>query len=236
MAVPVLQSAPRPKRRSPAGAPTSDLVLSAHVGPTDDLFPKILALYARPGASVLDTTYGRGVFWRNVPKDLYNLKISDAAWGVDARKLPWPSASFDLLVFDPPYMHGSGGTAHVGHQQFEVRYRNNARVVDGHDSVLALYLAAAKEAGRVLKRHGVWVVKCQDEVCANVQRLTHIEIVNHLSDVWVCEDLFVLVRQGRPGVSRQLRQIHSRKSHSYLLCMRKREVGRVWTGPKPAHT
>ena len=38
--------------------------------------------------------------------------------------------------------------------------------------------AAVSEARRVLKPPGVLIVKCQDEVSANRQRLTHVEIIN----------------------------------------------------------
>jgi len=44
--------------------------------------------------------------------------------------------------------------------------------------VLDLYFAAGREAYRVLAPAGVLIVKCQDEVCANTQRLTHVEIIN----------------------------------------------------------
>jgi hypothetical protein len=37
----------------------------------------------------------------------------------------------------------------------------------------------------------------------------------------VIEDLFVVLRRNRPGVSRLLRQVHARKNHSYFLVFRK---------------
>ena len=66
-------------------------------------------------------------------------------------------------------------------------------------------------------------MKCQDEVCANKQRLTHVEIVNELTSTngYIVEDLFVLLRTNRPGVSRMLTQNHARKNHSYFLVFRK---------------
>ena len=35
--------------------------------------------------------------------------------------------------------------------------------------------------------------------------------------VFYAKDLFVVVRQNRPGVSRALKQVHARKNHSYFL-------------------
>jgi hypothetical protein len=66
-------------------------------------------------------------------------------------------------------------------------------------------------------------VKCQDEVCANKQRLTHVELINEFTAMgFVPEDVFVLVRTNKPGVSRVVKQVHARKNHSYFLVMRKK--------------
>ncbi len=54
-------------------------------------------------------------------------------------------------------------------------------------------------------------------MCANSQRLTHVEIVNALAGLFACKDLFVVVRANRPVVSRLKKQVHARKNHSYFL-------------------
>ncbi|HVA00903.1 MAG TPA: DNA methyltransferase [Terriglobia bacterium] len=214
------------KRKSPAGVSTNKLVFSAHQGTNELLFPQILSLYVRPKSTVADVTYGKGVFWKQVPRDTYKLFASDIKDGVDARNLPYPKASVDCVVFDPPYMHTPGGTAHLNHQNYEYYYGNNAARNGSskkyHEAVLDLYFNAASEAHRVLKDEGIYIVKCGDEVCANQQRLTHIELVNELSQRgFVVEDLFVLLRNNLPGVSRVIRQVHARKNHSYFLVFRK---------------
>src|SRR5262249_6144587 len=38
---------------------------------------------------------------------------------------------------------------------------------------------------------------------------------------FVVEDLFVVMRRGRPGVSRVLKQVHARKNPSYFFVFRK---------------
>lgn len=220
------------KRRSPRGAPTNDLVLSAHVGSNDEVFPQVLALYLAPGSRVADVTYGKGVFWKRVRGE-YELLATDLSSGVDARALPYADASLDGVVFDPPYMHSPGGTAHVGHQNYEAYYRNNRirSPAKYHEAVLALYSAGAREAWRVLRSGGVYIVKCQDEVCANRQRLTHVEIINDLATLgFACEDLFVVLRNGKPGVSRMVRQTHARKNHSYFLVFVKPAGRGPWRG------
>jgi hypothetical protein len=221
------------KRKSPAGIATNDLVFSAYHGTNDEVFPYVLSLYVAPGQTVADVTHGKGVFWRNIPRDTYRLLPSDLSTGVDCRELPYEDATIDCVVFDPPYMHTPGGTAHVNHQNYEGYYRNNVSSSDKkyHEAVLDLYFTAAEEAFRVLKPEGIYIVKCQDEVCANQQRLTHVEVINGLSDRgFVAEDLFVVVRNGKPGVSRILRQVHTRKNHSYFLVFYKPKGKSRWKG------
>ena len=209
------------------GQPTNDLVFSAYAGANAEIFPKILDLYVRPDSVVADVTYGKGAFWRNVPKGLYRLQPTDIRQGVDCRDLPYEDGAIDCVVLDPPYMHSPGGTAHTGHAAFEKHYRNNGTgnltASKYHEAVVELYADAGREAKRVLRDRGVFIVKCQDEVCANRQRFTHVEIMTAYERMgFVAEDLFVVMRGNRPGVSRAVRQVHARKNHSYFLVFWKR--------------
>ena len=219
-------TARKTKRKSPAGISTNELVFSAYQGTNEDVFPHVISLYVPQGSTVADVTYGKGVFWKSVPKGNYRLLVTDLKTGVDCRNLPYRDSTIDCVVFDPPYMHTPGGSAHVNHQNYEHYYRNNAAGNGSgkkyHEAVLHLYYEAAQEACRVLKSEGIYIVKCGDEVCANQQRLTHVELINELAtNGFVIEDLFVLLRNNRPGVSRILRQVHARKNHSYFLVFRK---------------
>ena len=225
------------RRRVRNGQPTNELVLSAYVGGNEDTFPHILDLYVAPGSLVADVTFGKGVFWRNVPEERYELLATDIQTGVDCRDLPYADGTIDCVVLDPPYMHSPGGTAHTVHTAFERHYRNNVTgnrtTKKYHEAVLELYEDAGKEAYRVLRERGVLIVKCQDEVCANRQRFTHVEIMQSYERLgFITEDLFVVVRQNRPGVSRTVRQVHARKNHSYFLVFWKAGSGRsVWEPP-----
>ena len=229
------KSSTKPRRKKPDGISTNDLIFSSHQGTNDAVFPHILSLYVAPNSIVADVTYGKGVFWKKVPKDIYVLKKSDLSTGVDCRDLPYQNESIDCVVFDPPYMHTPGGTAHTNHQNYEGYYRNNIAQSDKkyHEAVLDLYFTAAKEAFRVLKPGGIYIVKCQDEVCALRQRFTHVEIINELTEYgFIPEDLFVVTRIGKPGVSVMLRQIHARKNHSYFLVFYKPGSQKRWQGVK----
>jgi DNA modification methylase len=225
-----------PKRRVQGGKATSDVLLSAHLGGNAELFPKILDLHVRAGATIADVTFGGGVFWRNVSTRKYHLKATDIADGIDCRKLPYAAESIDCVVLDPPYMEGfyrRNGTQKAGsgtHAAFRDFYSNGDEASGGpkwHQAVLDLYFKAGREAHRVLRANGILIVKCQDEVSANHQWLTHIEIVNDYATVgFYAKDLFVVVRENRPIVSRLKKQVHARKNHSYFLVFVKTPRGR----------
>ena len=226
------------KREVRNGVPTNDLVLSAYVDGNESVFPKILDMYVKPGSVVADVTYGKGVFWRSMPADRYELRATDIQDGVDCRNLPYDDGEIDCVVLDPPYMHTPGGTAHRKHRAFETYYANNESGGQTkskyHEAVLDLYMDAGREAYRVLRERGVFIVKCQDEVCSNRQRFTHVEIMQAFDEMgFVAEDLFVVVRNNRPGVSRAVRQVHARKNHSYFLVFWKQgNSGGIWEPPQ----
>lgn len=229
----------RTSRKRPDGEATTDLVVSAHVGSNADVFPEVLELHVSRGSRVADVTYGKGVFWRNIAPEDYQMFPSDIADGVDCRNLPYEDSSFDAVVFDPPYMEGffrNGNSEKAGagtHGAFRNHYSNGDEVpVSGggkwHAAVLDLYFDGGREARRVLRDKGVLIVKCQDEVSANRQNLTHVEIINEYERMgFYCKDLFVVVRTNRPGMSRVLKQVHARKNHSYFLVFVKVPSGKT---------
>jgi hypothetical protein len=224
------------QKTSPAASVRShpELVLSAALGNNAPVFRQILELHVEPGSLIADVTYGEGAFWREVPTGAYDLRATDLKTGVDCRDLPYEDGSVDCVVFDPPYIEGLHRTsteqlAGTGtFSSFRSRY-SNGKAGEGvrgtaasyHGAVLSLYLEAAVEAHRVLRNHGMYIVKCQDEVSANKQWWTHVEIMNALEDRFYCKDLFVVVRTNKPTVAGLVKQVHARKNHSYFLVFMK---------------
>ena len=215
------------RRRVQGGICTSDLTLSAYVGDNAEVFPKVLGLHVSKGSTVADVTFGLGVFWKNIdPKD-YKVLHTDLKTGVDCRHLPYKDSSIDCVVLDPPYMEGlyrrdNGHLAGSGsHSAFRQAYSNGLETTAGpkwHDAILDMYFRTGAEAYRVLRQDGVLIVKCQDEVSANTQRFTHIEIIGHYAQLgFYAKDLFVVVRTNAPCITRLKKQVHARKNHSYFL-------------------
>ena len=216
------------KRKSPRGTTTSELVRSAYVAGNADVFPQILDLHVPEGSTVADVTFGKGVFWRNVQKGKYDLLATDIQSGVDCRDLPYEDEAIDCVVLDPPYMEGlyrrdsSNMAGANSYAAFRSHYSDGqATRKDApkyHAAVLDMYFSAGREANRVLKPKGILIVKCQDEVSANTQHLTHVEIINEYKELgFYAKDLFVVVRPNKPAMSRVIRQVHARKNHSYFL-------------------
>lgn len=219
---------PATKRRVQGGRSTSNVVVSAYVSGNAEVFPQILSLHVPDGATIADVTWGKGVFWAKVPRSKYTLKATDVQMGVDCRKLPYENESLDCVVLDPPYMEGlfrksaDHMAGHGSHSAFRKNYSNGLATEEGgpkwHAAVTDLYFKAGKEACRVLKSEGVLIVKCQDEVSANRQWLTHVEIINEYAGYgFYCKDLFVIVRTNAPVIARLKKQVHARKNHSYFL-------------------
>jgi len=217
-----------PKKRVQGGTATSNVVMSASISGNAELFPQILSLHVPEGSLIADVTFGTGVFWKNVDLEKYHILPSDIATGIDCRNLPYDDESLDALIFDPPYMEGllrnnkehkAGSGSHANFRKY---YSNGDETNNSgpkwHAAVTDLYFKAGKEALRVLKDKGVMIVKCQDEVSANRQWLTHVEIINHYQNLgFYTKDLFVVVRSNKAVIARLRKQVHARKNHSYFL-------------------
>jgi hypothetical protein len=237
------------KRTQQNGIATTNLILSAFVGENEDIFPEILDLHVPIGSKIADVTFGKGVFWNKVNLENYTVLPSDISlkaevlqkWQrlnpktqVDCRYLPYKNDELDCVVLDPPYMESfyREDKAQIGgqgtHHAFRQAYSSNlgVEISEGkwHESVFKMYEKAGKEAFRVLKDGGLLIVKCQDEVSANKQRLTHVEIITGYESIgFYTKDLFIVVRNNRPVVSRVVKQVHARKNHSYFLIFLKQK-------------
>lgn len=199
--------------------PTGEFpILTARTGTNADLFPDVFALYAQAGNRILDLTYGRGVFWQGVERERYEVVTNDlhteADYHYDLRATGFAGESFDVVVLDPPYMHG-GKTVKASINQCYLNANGS------HKSVIALYVDGMREAWRLLKSKGVLIVKCQDEIESGKQQLSHVEIILAAQELgYRVLDLFVLVQPGIPAM-RLNYQKSARKNHSYAVVFRR---------------
>lgn len=83
------------------------VIYTAKVGTNSDIFPNILELYFKKGATIADVTHGKGTFWKKVTKSDYNLLATDISNGIDLGNTSYNDNSLDGFVLDPPYAHSS---------------------------------------------------------------------------------------------------------------------------------
>ena len=126
-------------------------------GSSAEMVASLLAVLLPDARTVIDMTWGRGMFWRD--------NTSVAVTGVDIRphgapslvadfrRLPFADGSFDVAVFDPPYLTD---VARHGTSKMARRFGSYATL----DDLQAAVQAGAREAWRV-SRLGV-IVKVQD--------------------------------------------------------------------------
>lgn len=196
--------------------------LPSHFSDNASAFAAIASLYTRPGMTVCDATYGKGVFWRNIDTSQFTRLFTDIVTdGVDMRELPYPDESIDLIVLDPPYRYNPRTATHPAGLD------ENYRVAVAPENILGvidLYLDGAREAHRTLREGGFLVVKCQDTIQDGRQFWVHMALTQDIEEMgFALKDLAVVV-----GQSKRVRwkvQKHLDKTHSYFLVFRK---GGLW--------
>lgn len=167
--------------------------------------------------TALDMTYGKGRFWTE-PTGLYvagcDIDPKRAPYQVaDFRDLPFEPKSFDLAVFDPPYLTDTGrGKPSVIGSRF-----GSFPTIEALKSAVRIGCKQARRVSRV-----GCIVKVQDYIHAS--RLVPMSL-------WVIEALgepFDLLHLRSPSKIRDpkwTRQLSIWRNHATFLCFR-------WDGPE----
>jgi hypothetical protein len=162
-----------------------------------------------PGATILDATYGHGVFYKKTKRAVTGLDLRPTGQVVaDNARLPFADDSFDLGVLDPPYKRGNDNN----------RYTNRyGTAPDTEQKVTRLYHRALPELLRVCRRG--MVVKCQDATDGHRFYARHIQICD-----WVrshtgldVHDIAVVARHRVPNNNYRGRRRYFQQSVSYFL-------------------
>jgi hypothetical protein len=188
------------------------------------LLARAAELWINPDDVVVDATYGKGNFWTEyrplnlVAHDLYN------GDGVDFRNLPELDDSVDVVVLDPPYIP-QGGRETSTTQDFLDRYGLH-EVPSTFNELNLLIAAGMSEALRVLKPGGRLFVKCMDYInggryCQGRHAVVSAAILLGYEQV----DEFVH-HSGTGPQPLGRRQLHSRRSHSFLCIFQKPPIRR----------
>jgi hypothetical protein len=207
-------------------------ILTARQCGNSEMLKDILSIHARPESRILDMTYGEGAFWREIDATQYGLVTNDlhkpADHHFDFRRIPLPPESFDVVVLDPPYVHGSRTVHKSLADQYGLRPRTEKRALKtdwgwtpmpmSARDITKMYGYGAKEALRLLKMDGILIIKTQDEIESGKQVWRHLDLKRLYGFKLI--DLFVLVQIGKP-MMRHNYQKHARKNHSYFMVYKK---------------
>lgn len=163
-----------------------------------------------PTGSIIDATYGLGVFYKNVPHRI----VVGVDWArglgairADSRRLPFADDSFDVGVCDPPYKRGDGA-------RYEHRYGVAPHT---EQQVTRLYEAILPELLRV-SRQGL-IVKVQDGTDGHKFYPRHIQIAGYIKEMTGLDphDIAVVARSVLPCTLVRGRQHFFRQGVSYFL-------------------
>lgn len=201
------------------------IVHSAKISENTDVFSDILLLYAPQRSTVIDMTFGRGMFWKRVNRPDINRITCDVAFGepdykCDFRSLPLANESVHMAVLDPHYATTKSATHTGGKCAGDFAYGlaggTESKTRSSHDENVKLYLDGATEARRILKKDGFLVLKTQDDATF----FKHVLLMN--IEGFICEDLFVVINPQPPIWDPRWKvQHHARKNHSYFIVLRK---------------
>lgn len=193
----------------------SSLVLAAQPWTTNGHLIKEVAKLGYLDGVVLDATYGRGTWW----KQWHPLWLTVYTGTHDFRSLPEVDATFDAIVFDPPYV-SPGGRKTTGIPEFFKRFGMDDCPRTPEDLQL-LIEDGMDEMYRLLKPGGYLLQKSKDYISSgkywNGTYLTQQHAIGKLGMEQV--DRFEMIRP--KGPQSQTRQVHARRNHSTLFVFKK---------------
>lgn len=187
-----------------------------------ELIAKVASLWLRPDDYVLDVTYGRGAFWTELfVNDWPRLTLDThdkAIDGVDFRFLPEADGSVDVVVFDPPYI-AQGGRESSTRQDMLNRY-GLMSVPKSVGSLEHLIAGGIWSASRVLRPQGRLIAKTMDYISSG-KYVQGRQLVVETAEAAGLMQVDEFVHHSGTGPQPERRQIHSRRSHSFLCVFQK---------------
>jgi hypothetical protein len=184
-------------------------------GTNAKLIHAVCRLHLRPADTIADLTYGKGTFWKAVG-DGIRVRVTGSDLVTcpksphDFRALPYADKSFDVVVFDPPYIQ-TGNATHRYTERYGFAQVPKLTMAD----VVQLYADGMAEARRVARKM-LWV-KCKDGMESGRQCWLHLDVHTIAMRLGLtARDLFILAPRGGTTLNRWDSQHHARKVHSYL--------------------
>lgn len=193
--------------------PVGPLPESVVRGDNSALLASVSEIYLR--GSVLDVTYGRGMWWRRFTPATFG-HHDLALDGVDFRDLPHADRSWDAVCFDPPYVPRQGIAPATRLEDAAYRQRYGLAVSRGRAELELLIGDGLAECARVARQ---WVlVKCCDYVNGKQFHLGHVFVIRAGEGLGLrVHDLIVHAAGSGPGGGQITTVKRARRAHSYLI-------------------
>jgi SAM-dependent methyltransferase len=201
-----------------------DPLPSVWFGSDAELLEQMLDFYPRSKPRrILDATVNRRRFWKGSTRPVTGLDIDPAhkpdVVG-DNRDMPFRTASFDVVVYDPPHVPNQGKDLS---KDFNRRFGLGAKsaAAEGYN-FRHLYPPFMREAYRVLKPEGVLFCKIADYVHNHRYQWAHLELLDAALAVgFTACDCIVKIRKGPIVDPRWKAAHHARRQHCFWMVFRK---------------
>lgn len=197
---------------------------SVWAGGDAELLERLLGFYPRrTPRRILDTTVNGGRFWRGSRRKIVGLDIDFShrpTVVADNTSMPFSSASFDVIVYDPPHIPNQGRDKQ---KDFNTRFGLGGRSPKENGYTFThTYPPFVMEAYRVLKHEGILLCKITDYIHHHRYQWAHVEFVQAAREAGFrpC-DCIIKVRKG-PIIDPKWKVAHhTRRQHCYWLVFRK---------------
>lgn len=193
-----------------------------------EIIKNIIELHVPQGFIDIDPTYSKGVFYKNGVIEAPKYKLDLQPQTPDtiqscATSLPFSGNSFNCMMFDPPFVMGSGPSVKDPKEGSCITIKRFS-CFKNPEELMTFYNKCLVEFHRVLKSNGVLIFKCQDCVVSAKNLMSHVLIMNKALEVgFYPKDLFILLSKGRLISGKVKTQQHARKFHSYFWVFEKKE-------------
>lgn len=183
-----------------------------------DVVNNILRLHNNSRPIDLDPTFSIGAMYNGTGIDKPRLRFDIAdlpdCEQADCRDLPLPDSSVNCIYFDPPFLINKSN----GQPSGKIIERFSS--FESWEELRRMYYKSLLEFGRVIKKNGIIIFKCQDFVHGRRQYWSHILVYNlALLTRFYPKDMFVLLARNRMK-STVYNQQHARKFHSYYWVLK----------------
>jgi SAM-dependent methyltransferase len=144
-----------------------------------ELLERLLCFYPRKcPRDILDATINSGRFWRGNSRKVIGLDIdqrySPTVCG-DHTMMPFRSASFDVIVYDPPHVPNQGRDKSKDfNSRFGLGTRSRKETAYSFAHTYPLFM---QEAYRVLRHEGILFCKIADYVHNHRYQWAHLELI-----------------------------------------------------------